>query len=212
MAAYEHAYLWQKGKDERENNYTLAEESVMTGTGPVFFGVICDSDFRAKQMVGWFYDEVLPLVREHGLGAFVRNGFLRHFSGQKEQYSYGVVIVYGRRMFFALRGNLEFVRISGRGRVRIISERKEKRGLVLGMADSTMEKRSCGFAHLHRKETILLCNNNFADCFNFSELSTVFVGKKKVKIPDETKLQMLGRRAIGRGCRGSIAAITFSKK
>ena len=232
MAAYEHAYLWQKGRDERENFYTLAEESVMTGAGPVFFGVICDSDYRTKKTVGWFYDEVLPILRERGLGIFVRNSFLRHFSGRNEQFNCGVVIVFKRKLFFALRGNLEFVRISRRGKVRGIIGRKANEGFFCNSADR--RNRNCGFVKLHRREKLLLWNSDLASCFNDSELGaafsekanskrmnskryntafqSIFTKKTKQTVSCEDKLKMLGRRAVGRGCTGSLAAILFWDK
>ena len=199
MREYKYACFWQKGESEPLNPYTIAAESVMTAAGPAFLGLVCDSSEAAERMVGWFYKDVLPILRERGLGVLVKNGFLRHFSGQNRPYSYGVVIVFKRRVFFASRGKFAFVRLS-KGSCSICGWTPEQKNGV--------PETSCSFTHIRKNDSVLITNSGFSACFEPAEFSAAFAYAETLTETEEV-LSSLGRRANSRGLKKSKAVLYF---
>ena len=72
---YLHSYYW-----EEPCTSCLAIEYVMGGAGPVIIGVLYDGsggEETVRKVIGWFYEEALPIIRERGPGRVVKNTFLQ---------------------------------------------------------------------------------------------------------------------------------------
>ena len=129
---YQYAYLW----DEGAGSSCLAIEYVMTNAGPVIIGVLYDGtggEETVRKVIGWFYEEALPIIRERGLGRAVRNTFLQKKAFRDERLK--VVLMFRKKtMLFpkipAEDGNRETDRFGGRGILQI-----SKQGYLLTSSD-----------------------------------------------------------------------------
>lgn len=100
---FEHAYLWHKGRSSLHNPYTLAMESVMTGAGEVFFGLLSDSGDLAGRAVVWFYEDALVIIRDYGICAYLRSSFQRKV-GRKYAGYFCMFLCHGRKKIILSRG------------------------------------------------------------------------------------------------------------
>ena len=91
---YSYAHIW-----DEEGSSCLAIEHVMTSAGPVILGVLGDGTNveTVKRIVGWFYEDALPIICEHGLGKRVRNTFMQRDDFRDEKLR--VVVLHRGRYF-----------------------------------------------------------------------------------------------------------------
>ena len=107
---YRYAFL----REEGAGSSCLALEHVMTGAGPVVIGALYDGpdgENIVQNVIGWFYEDALPVIREHGLGASVRNTFLQKDRFRDERLK--VVVMFRKRVF--LYGTDGILKVNKRG-------------------------------------------------------------------------------------------------